>query len=108
MRVYYYTCPFVIISSILFTLFFARLQFHNKVINYIATSTFAIYLLHCNPLIEETFYLSKIRNFYTTLSTIDFWYHTVLLLISFFSLSILIDIVRRLIWDTISHIVFKS
>ena len=50
-----YTNPFVIAASVALTLYFSKLHFKNKVINWLACSAFSIYLLHMNPLLAKHF-----------------------------------------------------
>lgn len=95
---YEYLSPTVIVSSIYFFLFFTKLSFHSCSINWIASSAFTIYLFHCDPLIFERYYLAPIREFYLNDSFPTFLIHTVFLIITFFSLSILIDKIRQSVW----------
>lgn len=48
-----YSSPLVIIQTCFFCLFFESLTFKNKVINYIATFVFGIYLIHDNAFIRD-------------------------------------------------------
>lgn len=50
-----YTNPFVIAASIALTLYFSKLHFASKVVNWLACSSFSIYLLHMNPLLAGHF-----------------------------------------------------
>jgi hypothetical protein len=45
-----YIYPFVIIESIYLLLFFSKLKFQSKTINWIAASAFAVYMIHCGPM----------------------------------------------------------
>lgn len=45
-KLYFYTCPTVIIMSLSMLLYFARLNFHSRFVNWVATSAFSVYLLH--------------------------------------------------------------
>ena len=47
--------PFVIAASVALTLYFSKLHFTNKTINWLACSSFSIYLLHMNPLLARHF-----------------------------------------------------
>ena len=46
---YAYNSPFVILSSIFFFLIFTTFRFKNHYINYVASSAFAVYLIHKTP-----------------------------------------------------------
>lgn len=50
-----YTSPFVISASVFFFMAFNKMKFCNKVINYLACSSFAIYLVHLHPLVKDHF-----------------------------------------------------
>lgn len=50
-----YTNPFVIGASIALLLYFSKLKIRSKLINWVAVSSFSIYLLHMNPLIAKHF-----------------------------------------------------
>lgn len=47
-----YNSPLLLINSILVFIIFGRMKFKSKVVNYIATSSFAIYLLHTHPFVR--------------------------------------------------------
>ena len=51
---FYYTSPILILNAILLFLFFGKLQFQSAFVNHLATSCFAIYLLH------STFYARQL------------------------------------------------
>ncbi len=53
---YAYNNPFVIISSISFFLLFSTIKFENKLVNRLAKSALAIYLIHENPNIRTDLY----------------------------------------------------
>lgn len=50
-----YTSPFVISASVFFFMAFNKMKFSNKVINYLACSSFVIYLVHLHPLVKDHF-----------------------------------------------------
>ncbi len=47
-----YNSPLLLINSILLFIMFGRMEFKSKIVNYIATSSFAIYLLHTHPFVR--------------------------------------------------------
>lgn len=49
-----YNSPGIVINSILLFILFMRMKFHSKTINYLASSSLAIYLLHSSRLIFRT------------------------------------------------------
>ena len=101
---YQYLSPAVIVSSVYFFLFFTKITFCSSFINWIASSAFTIYLFHCDPLVFERYYLAPIRKFYFNDSLPVFLIHTAILIIIFFSLSILIDKIRESVWHRLLNI----
>lgn len=49
-----YNSPGIVINSVLLFMLFMRMSFHSKTINYLASSSLAIYLLHSSRLIFRT------------------------------------------------------
>lgn len=43
---WYYTSPLIIAASVFLLLFFSKIPFQNKIINWVAASCFSVYLLH--------------------------------------------------------------
>lgn len=48
-----YCSPLLIINALLLFVWISKHQFYSKVVNYIATSMFAVYLIHCQPAIHK-------------------------------------------------------
>ncbi len=51
----HYDSPLTVVASLFLLLFFSKLNFNSKAINWLATSAFAIYLFHTNNLIYPYF-----------------------------------------------------
>lgn len=95
---YSYSSPFVIIQAVFLFLIFARLSFKSKIINWCAKSCFAIFLIHMHPAIKEIGYY----RFTESLYDLPFFKHVVflvILILSVFIASILIDKIRIIISD---------
>lgn len=61
---YDYAAPLVIIQSVaLFTLF-SKMKFNSRIINWCASSAFAIFLIHMHPTIKQIGYLSFTERLY--------------------------------------------
>lgn len=45
--------PFILLAGISLFLLFERIEISSRVINYVAKSTFAVYLVHDNPLVRD-------------------------------------------------------
>lgn len=90
-----YNHPFLIVSSIAFFLFFTTLHFSSKIINFIAPSSLAVYILHDNKYFNSQLY-SKIGDCYFAAND---WGGGALLLfaiiLAIWSMGYMIDIIRR-------------
>lgn len=95
---YAYSSPLVISCSVFFFLFFSKLSFSSRVVNWIAISAFSIYLMHCNPLFLSPIYLTYIREWYS-LEICSFLYHTIFFMSLIAVVSILVDKLRLLVWN---------
>lgn len=100
-RIYAYTSPIVIVASIYFLLFFSKVKLsYNKVINWFASSCFAIYLVHSNPWLSS-YYNDAFQYFFSSFRGVAFFLHAFLFIALVFVGSILIDKLRVLLWKMI-------
>ncbi len=90
---YDYAAPLVILQAVSLFLFFSKVKFSSKFINWCATSCFSIYLIHMHPTIKEIGYRSITENLYNYPVCQHILYLLALILIVFFG-SILVDQVR--------------
>lgn len=89
-----YNSPFVILASISFFMMFKSMTFSSKAINYCATSAFAVYLVHKNPLVWIDF--SKwIKEMWNELSLPTFTLLVIALSLGIFYACVVIDQSRR-------------
>lgn len=108
MRVFYmsivYTNPLNISLALSLVLLTVRAKPHyNRFVNYIAASTFAVYLCHmCNQW-SSTFYVDTAQSIFSDFSGAEYLLVISLFMVSVFLFSILIDIPRRWIWNCISR-----
>jgi len=98
-NLYSYLSPLVILSSLYFFLFFTKLSFYSKSINWIASSAFAVYLLHCDPLFFDTHYLAPIKRWYINDTMLVFLLHISILIIALFGGALLVDRIRIILWN---------
>lgn len=97
-----YASPLVVIEAATLMLLFTRFQFHNRAINWLASSCFAVYLLHCSRgMLDE--YCQGVRDAWAAFGILGI----IVLILSVFFLSILIDKVRMSIWKAITNLHFK-
>lgn len=93
---FYYSNPFVVIEAISFFMLFANREFYNKIINWIASGTFAVYILHrYNPIHDWLKYLDNML--YSTDIYIVYIMKSLPVLIILFFSSILYDKVLDLV-----------
>lgn len=104
---YSYSAPLVIMQAVFLFLGFAKMNFSSKVVNWCATSCFAIFLIHMHPTIKEIGYYS----FTTGLYEKSVFQHIVILMgliIVVFVGSILIDKIRIVISNGCFFVVTKA
>ena len=93
-----YSSPLVILSSVFFFLFFTKLSFHSRIVNWVAASCFAVYLVHNSPYIFHPYYIDVIKQWFETETRSYFLLYTIGLMVAFFVFSILFDKARILAW----------
>lgn len=94
-----YSSLLIICAALFILLAFSKLSFNNRIINWIASSCFAVYLFHfiLFPQFMSTWikYIAKEYNGFMMLLLI------LILLICFYITAVLIDKVRIFIWDSV-------
>ncbi len=98
---YSYSSPLIIVASVYLFLAFSKLSFQNKLINSIAASCFAIYLVHCFPVFFKNIYLAKINEWFTNLNILPFFLFTALWIFCIAIFAVLIDKCRLYVWTLI-------
>lgn len=88
-----YTNPLNIIGALSLLLFFTKLDFKSKTVNYVATSCFSVYLLHMHFCVSK-YYINSAKNIYETFSGIRYLASIVALFIAVFIISIILDRIR--------------
>lgn len=95
-KMYSYINPLVIIESLALFLLFTKFEFKNKAINFIAASTFAVFLLHSNPNIAKPYFAPLINNIYQSYDGIACLSIIFAILVIIFFLAVITDQIR--IW----------
>ena len=90
---YRYCAILVILQAVFLFLYFSHLNFKSRFINWMAESSFAIFLIHMHPTIKTIGYESFTRSLYNYPEYLHITYLVVLILTVFF-LSIIIDKLR--------------
>ena len=96
---YAYSSPMIIIASFYLFLFFTKIRLRSHMVNWIASSVFAVFLLHIDKIFFMPYYLGPIGRWYYEESTTMFFVNTIVRIISVFVIAILIDKIRIIVWD---------
>lgn len=102
--IFHYNHPIVILSSFFFFLAFTHMKFQSKVINWVASSTFAIYLIHDNFLVRGDYQAAMNNLFNYSQPTLSFLTVFVAIL-AVGIISVLIDKIRESLWMRLSQFV---
>lgn len=100
--IYAYINPLVIIGALYFLLFFSKLELkQNSIINWLAASSFSVYLLHSQIDIRP-FFTEHIQNIYEMHNGIVVVGLIALYLVFVYLVSVLIDQIRIITWNHLS------
>ena len=56
-----YRSPLLLINAVLIFMMFAKIRIHSRFINAVATSMFAVYIIHCQPVIHNLFVMKGLQ-----------------------------------------------
>lgn len=94
-----YTSPTVIAMSLLLLIWFSRLHFSNKVVNWLAASSFSVYLLHAAPRTLDRYFIMIDNYLFNTLNGVL----CILVIVGFIAATYivltLVDQLRILCWN---------
>ena len=102
-RLLYYSNPLVILSSLFLFLLFSKVYLSSCIINKVAASSFAVYLLHCNPNVYE-FYLTSIGNSHVYSGLLQAIYICGLICV-WFLVAVILDVFRIVLWDFLQNLI---
>lgn len=102
-----YNGLFVLFGAFCFFMIFRNLNIRSRVINYIAASSFAVYLFHMHPLMR-TVYSSICKYLFANYNTISYLCLISCFIIFVFVTAVLIDLIRRWLWKQISKAKFLN
>lgn len=94
-----YSNPIVIISALLLFLYFAQLKLNNRFINWLGASSFAVYLLHCNPNVYEL-YLNSVKTVVESYNNSG-CIIALGVIVGWFLVAVLVDQLRTFIWNCV-------
>lgn len=103
-KMYSYVNPIIIFESLLLVVFFSKIHFHSKIINWIATSAFAVYLLHCNVHVFRPYYVKYSQYIFHNYSGIDYLAISFIFMLIIFIAAVLIDKLRIIGWNHSSQL----
>lgn len=96
-RFFSYASPTIIIASVYFFLFFTKISFRSRLVNWIAASAFAVYVLDCEGHFWS-FYLSTNHSWWESVSPSAYLIKTLLFDVSVFAVAVLLDKIRIVVW----------
>ncbi len=96
--------PVSVFGAICLFLYFKDLHINNKYINYIAASTFAVYLIHCHPRLI-CYYMDASNYIYKHFDTLPYILLISLFIIATFCLCVLLDQIRIFAWNLLTYYV---
>lgn len=91
-----YAAPLVILQAVALFILFSKMKFNSRVVNWCASSAFAIFLIHMHPTIKQIGYLSFTESLYN-LPGMKHIVVLTLFILTVFVGSILIDKIRMLL-----------
>lgn len=97
---YFYISPTTVIGALFLLLYFTKLRIQSRVVNWLGISCFAVFLMHVSP---STLWHFKNLFVYlhSSLDTYAFWLSTFVILMIIFMVSVLVDKVRIMLWESI-------
>lgn len=95
-----YTNPFVIIGATLLLLFFSRLNFTSRIINWLAAGSLSVYVFHQNMLVRPIF-KETVQHLHSEYGAAAFAGLTLLFLIGVYLAAVLIDQLRAWTWRAV-------
>lgn len=96
-RAYAYNSPMVIMASVSLFLCFRSMRLQSGVINYVARSAFAVYLIHKAPAIWGGVMKPGVITLWKSLSLFEFTIASMALMVAIYALAMVADAVRRFI-----------
>lgn len=98
-----YVSPLVILETIYLALFFSKLSFRNNFVNWVASSCFAVYLVHCSRNVLGS-YCDFIKTLHEQSNTATFLLYLTIFIVAVYMVSISLDKLRVLIWRQLTKL----
>lgn len=93
-----YSSPLIIMGSLSLLLLFSRISFCNSLVNRIAVSAYAIYIIHCHECIFIPIYVNYINYWFYNDVLVVFIVKTSLMIALIFVVAIILDNIRIFTW----------
>ena len=106
--IFRYDSPVVIMSSLSLLIYFSKLHFHSKIINWIGASSFAVFLLHTNPNLCEQHFIPMIQKIYQSSSGVVCILSIGAFLLVIYVVAILLDQVRKIMWCKLESLLLNK
>ena len=98
---YRYSSPFVVVGAAFLVLGFSKFTpIRSKVVNYVAASTFSIYLFHLHPSIKPQFVIIA-RSLYYENGVFDYCWKITVFVLTVSLIALLLDQIRKLCWSLV-------
>lgn len=94
----FYDTPTTIMASLALLLFFSKLDIRSRFVNWVASSCFAVYLLHTHYLLLGK-YADIVRHLYDTYYGVKTLIMIGAFIVLTFMISIIIDQIRKVMWN---------
>ena len=94
LKAYAYNSPAVVVASVACFGIFRNMNFTSRIINIVASGTFAVYLVHKNPAIWGGGLKPLVRSVAGTHSGIEFFLICAAIAMLFFIIPVVIDLMR--------------
>ena len=102
-----YSNPFIVCGAVFLLLSFVGRRLENRVINLVAESCFAVYLLNTNAILFP-FYYGTVRSWHKACSGVEFFLLTASLVVLFFLGAVLADRLRIFTWRKLSSCIYRD
>lgn len=106
-RLLRYNSPLVIVSTTYLSLFFTKLKFYSKTVNFIGASCFAVYLIHQDVLMRG-YVIDFCQYWFNNHSLFVYAGVVVLSIVGLFVVAVLVDQLRKWLWGLIQSRCFSE
>lgn len=99
-----YTSPNVLVSTVFIFLFFSKLDFQSRLVNWLAASALAVYLLHAHFCVIGEYFKPLGRRLWFETSGWGFAAGAALFLLFWFAAAVVLDQLRKALWRLIGGV----